>query len=388
MFDLRGISLGPVNSTPRQPQPTIPLHRPWFGEEEEVAILRVVRARELAGNGRECKMLEAELQALSGAKHVLAVSSATHALEIAVHLVGAQGGEVIVPSFTFPSVGNAIIRAGGRIRFCEIREPDLNVDLDHALSLVNRDTRALVVTHYAGHPVDCREVPVPVVEDAAHALGSRIDGRACGTVGAFGCFSFHQTKNVVAGEGGALIVQDESAARAARIFREKGTNRDDFIAGKSKFYSWVELGSSLVMPEVSAALARVQLGKIDDILCARRRIAGLYDERLAELERQGAVRIARPTATRRLSAHHIYAVLVDPVRRDQLVARMARSGVQASSHFVPLHSSPYGRRMSDSPDLPRTNRLAASLIRLPIYPDLSEQEIDYVVDSLTTAMST
>ena len=176
-------------------------------------------------------------------------------------------------------------------------------------------------------------------------------------------------------------------ARTARIFREKGTNRDDFIAGKADLYSWVDLGSSLVMPEVSAALARAQLGKLNEIVCARRRIAGLYDVGLAELERHGTLRVVRPNAPQHVTAHHIYAVLVDPARRGDLVATMARSGVQVSSHFVPLHSSPYGRSVAASPELPRTDRLAASLIRLPIYPGLSDRQIDHVVSSLTASLS-
>ena len=309
---------------------------------------------------------------------------------MAVHLLGANGGEVIVPSFTFPSVGNAIVRAGGTIRFCEVREPDLNIDVAHALSLITPTTRAIVVTHYAGHPIDPRALPVPVVEDAAHALGSRVQGRACGTLGQFGCLSFHQTKNVVAGEGGALIAADERTAREARIFREKGTNRDDFIAGRARRCSWVALGSSLVMPELSAALARVQLGKLDRILDARRRIAALYDGGLTELERRGDIRIVRPVETDGAdceSSHHIYAVLVSPSRRDRVTERLVRAGVQASSHFVPLHSSPYGRAVSDSLELPVTDRVAASLIRLPIYPGLSPDDVSKVVDTLTHAIA-
>ena len=157
------MSVTPVTNAARKAVHSIPLHRPWFGPEEEAAVLRVLRAGELAGNGPECKLLEEELRAHLGAKHVLAVSSASHALEIAIHLAGASGGDVIMPSFTFPSVGNAIIRAGGRIRFCEVRESDLNVDLDHALSLIGPNTRALVITHYAGHPADLEKVPVPIV---------------------------------------------------------------------------------------------------------------------------------------------------------------------------------------------------------------------------------
>ena len=141
------------------------------------------------------------------------------------------------------------------------------------------------------------------------------------------------------------------------------------------------------MPDLSAALARVQLGKLDKIVRARRQVAHLYDEGLAELERRGVLRVVRPTTMQPVSAHHIYAVLVDPARRNEIVATMARSGVQASSHFVPLHSSPYGRRVAESPELPRTDRLAASLIRLPIYPGLSAQDIQRVVECLAAATS-
>lgn len=182
----------------------VPLHRPWIGAAERAALARVLARGELAGNGVECRALEAELARQLDVSHALALSSATHALETAMHLLDVAGGEVVLPSFTFPSVGNAVLRAGGRPVYCEIREPDLNVDLAHALSLVGPRTRALVATHYGGHPVDSSTSPVPVVEDAAHALGSRLGGRACGTLGRFGCLSFHATKNVVAGEGGAL----------------------------------------------------------------------------------------------------------------------------------------------------------------------------------------
>lgn len=362
----------------------IPLHKPWIDTEEEAAVLSVLRSGRLAGNGAECVAFERELQARLGAGSVVALSSATHALELAMLLLDVDGGDVIVPSFTFPSVGSAILRAGGRIRFCEVREPDLNVDLDHARSLVGPATRALVVTHYAGHPQACADLPVPVVEDAAHALGSTIDGRACGTLGEAGCLSFHATKNLVAGEGGALITRDPDRARRARIFREKGTNREDFAAGRVDFYAWVGLGSSLVMPEIAAAIARVQLAKFDRILDERRRVARLYDAGLADLERAGRLRIVRPTAG--TSSHHIYAVLVDPAIRSRVASEMAASAVQASSHFVPLDRSPFGRTLTDAPPLPRTERLAASILRLPIYPGLSEGDIATVIDALTRAL--
>lgn len=363
----------------------IALHRPWFGQDEEDAVLRVLREGSLAGNGPECRALEAEIGDRLDVDEVLVVSSATHGLEIAMHLLDLEGGEVIVPSFTFPSVGNAILQAGGTVVYCDVSEPDLNLDLEQALDLVGPDTRALVVTHYAGHPLRFADVPVPVVEDAAHALGSEIDGRPCGTLGISGCYSFHQTKNLVAGEGGALVVGDPDAAHRARIYREKGTNRDDFLAGKVDHYSWVGPGSSLVMPEMNAALARVQLAKLDEITRRRRRIAGLYDAALEPLEEEGSLRIVRPRDGVS-SCYHIYAVLVPADRRQQIIREMAEDGVQAASHFIPLHSAPFGREVGRTPDLRRTELLAASLLRLPIHPGLDEADVTEVTDSLGRAL--
>jgi dTDP-4-amino-4,6-dideoxygalactose transaminase len=364
----------------------IPLHRPWFDTREEAAVLRVLRSGQLAGNGDECAALERDLQARLGASHVLALSSATHALELAMQILGVADGEVIVPSFTFPSVGSAIVKAGGRIRFCEVRQPDLNVDLEHARSLVGPSTRALVITHYAGHPQIVDDFPVPIIEDSAHALGSRIGDRFCGTLGRFGCLSFHATKNLVAGEGGAFLTSDPDAVRTAQVIREKGTNRDEFRAGRVDHYAWVSVGSSLVMPELSAALLRVQLAKIDAILDARRGVASLYDAGLADLEREGKITVVRPVGEVTTS-HHIYAILVDPAVRRAVVTGMAELGIQVASHFVPLHGSPYGRRMSDGVSLPRTERLASSVVRLPIYPGLSDEDAHRVVDALRRALS-
>jgi dTDP-4-amino-4,6-dideoxygalactose transaminase len=364
----------------------IPLHRPWIDASDEAAVVRVLRSGRLAGNGAECAALERELHARLGGQHaVVSLSSATHALELMMQLLDLQGGEVIVPSFTFPSVGNAILKAGGVIRFCEIREPDLNVDLDHARSVIGPATRALVVTHYAGHPLDAAGFPLTILEDAAHALGSAIGNRACGTLGEFGCLSFHATKNLVSGEGGALLTRNPDAARRARIVREKGTNRDDFIAGRVDRYAWVGLGSSLVLPELSAALARTQLAKFDRILEERRRIALLYDDALGDLDREGRVTIVRPVGPG-TSSHHIYAVLVDPDARPSVVERLERSGVQTASHFVPLHASPFGRSLAPDLALPRTDRLSASIVRLPIYPGLSEGEVAKVAASLREAL--
>jgi dTDP-4-amino-4,6-dideoxygalactose transaminase len=362
----------------------IPLHRPWLGAEEEAAVLRVLRSGRLAGNGSECAALERELQARLRVEHALVLASGTHALELAFRLLDVQHGEVIVPSFTFPSVANAVLGAGGTIRFCEIREPDLNVDLEDARALVGPRTRALVITHYGGHPQVARDFPVPVVEDAAHAFGSTIGDLVCGTLGVFGCLSFHATKNVVAGEGGALISRDREAVRRARIAREKGTNRDDFTAGRIDHYSWVGPGSSLVMPELSAAVARVQLAKADRILQERRRVAALYDERMADLEREGLATVVRPRDGS--SSHHVYAVLVPPVLRPHIVRIMRGRGIEVAPHFVPLHSSPYGRRLSPGVHLPTTDRIASSLLRLPIYPGLSPLDVDKIVDGLRAAL--
>jgi dTDP-4-amino-4,6-dideoxygalactose transaminase len=375
-----------VSDSP-EPAPTaagpIPLHRPWLEEREHCAVARVLASGQLSGNGVECRELERALRRALGVSHALAVSSGSHALEIAVELLEPRGAEIVVPSFTFPSVGNAILRAGAVPVFCEVREPDLNLDWAHALSLVGPRTRAIVVTHYAGHPIELAPSPVDVVEDAAHALGSTLEGRPCGTIGRFGCLSFHATKNVAVGEGGALLTSDADAARRARIWREKGTNRDDFVDGLVDRYSWVGLGSSLVLPEISAALARVQLDKLEEITRRRRDIAARYDAGLAELESRGELRVVRSVCG--ASSHHIYAVLIDPTRRPAFLRHLAAAGIGAASHFVPLHSSPFGRRVAATAGLPATERLAASVVRLPIYPELGPSDIERVVDGVERA---
>lgn len=364
----------------------IPLHRPWTDDAERKALLRVFDTGRLAGNGVECRAFEAELREALDCSHVLVLSSATAALEIAMLAIGVDGGEVIVPSFTFPSIGNAIVRAGARPVFCEVREPDLNLDVEHALSLVTPATRAIVLTHYAGHPVWIDDAPVPLVEDAAHALSSTLGGRACGTLGLVGCVSFHQTKNLVTGEGGALLTDSKPIAHLAEVFREKGTNRQDMLRGDVDFYSWVGLGSSHVMPELAAAMGRAQLAKLDAIKRARGEIAHAYDGRLADLERSDTLRIVRNPGPGE-TCHHIYAVLVDPESRQEVLASLREDGIGAASHFVPLHSSPFGCRVSDGGPLPETDRIAASIVRLPIYPGLTEDAIDRVCASLERAVA-
>jgi dTDP-4-amino-4,6-dideoxygalactose transaminase len=363
----------------------IPLNQPWYDHREEEAVVRVLRTGQLAGNGRECAALEEELAARLGVEYALAVSSGSHALEVAMELLEVRGGEVILPSFTFPSVANAVLRAGGRPVFGEIREPDLNIDLEHARNLVGERTKAVVVTHYAGHPCDFTNFPAPVIEDSAHALGSVLGEQPCGTIGQVGCLSFHQTKTCACGEGGVVLCASGEAVEKVSVLREKGTNREDFKEGRIPFYSWVGPGSSLVLPELSAAIARVQLAKLEEILSARRRIAGWYDQSFADVERQGEARIVRLLDGGNPS-HHIYALLVDPFRRASILARMRSAGVEAAHHFVPLHSSPYGRRLNPGVNLPRTDRLAASIVRLPIYPGLEEESLEKVAREFKKAL--
>ena len=363
----------------------IPLSRPFLDYREEEAVLRVLRSGRIGGNGAECHFLESELRGVLEAEHVLAVSTCSHALEITMELLDLDGGEVILPSFTFPSVANSVIRAGGKPVFCEIREPDLNLDLDHAKSLMRPQTKAVVVTHYGGNPVDFSSLPGQVVEDAAHTLGSRINRSPCGTTGRFGCLSFDHAKNVTGGEGGALICHTESDAERAKIVREKGTNRDAHLKGKATFYNWIGSGSNYVLPEVAAAMVSVQIQKLDRITAERRRIAGLYDEFLQEDEHEGRLKIVRPVGEV-VPNHHIYAILVDPRHRQDLIADLREAGIQAASHYEPLHSAPMGQQIGPFTTLPNTDRLAASVIRLPIYPGLRDQDVHRVAAALKSGL--
>ncbi len=362
--------------------------RPWIEEADAEAAADAVRGQHLVGGGPVGRDVESDLASWLDDRRPLFLNSCTAALEAAVLLSGVTpGDEVILPSFTFVSCANAVVRAGARPVFAEVNAQTLNIDPADVARLVTPRTRAIMVVHYAGRACDMARIldladrhRLRVIEDAAHALGARWQGRALGTVGDFGCFSFHATKDITCGEGGALVCRDASDIERAEILREKGTNRAAFVRGEVHKYTWVSEGGSLVASDVLAAILRVQVGRLRTILSRKRALAAKLSERL----RPVADRITLPHEWPGIeSSWHLYPVLVPAADRETVLGALHAEGIGAAFHYVPLHDSPYARARWGyrSGDLPVTERLSASLIRLPLFAAMSDADLEDVASA-------
>jgi dTDP-4-amino-4,6-dideoxygalactose transaminase len=369
----------------------LPLHRPWFDAREEHAMLAALSGTHVGGAGEHCRQLERLLRDATGARGVLALNSCTAALEIAVQVAGlGAGDEVIVPSFTFVSTANAVIKSGATPVFADIDPVSLCLDPNDVARRVTPKTRAIIPMHYAGMSCDMAALGaiaaaqgLLVIEDAAHAANASCGSRALGAIGALGALSFHETKDLVCGEGGALIVRDdERYLQAAHILSEKGTDRTAFLRGERDKYTWVGVGSSYALSDLLAAVAVEQLRKLPEItrrktIYAERLLAGLAPYR-------GFVQLPVATAGCRPN-WHIFAILVDPANRDWVIRALKAEGVSAAFHYVPLHAAPYALEAPDIAPvvLPVTDRVAASVVRLPISATFTDADCDDVVAACT-----
>jgi dTDP-4-amino-4,6-dideoxygalactose transaminase len=365
--------------------------QPDLTNEDIQAVVAALRANHLGGNGAVGQRVQAQLRGLIGTRHALLTTSCSHALEMAMMAldIGA-GDEVIVPSFAFVTAASAIVRQGARPVFAEIDEFTFNLDSDDVARRITRRTRAVVCVHYAGQGCRMDELmalarrhDLYVVEDAAQAIGAGYGGRPLGTFGHAGCFSFHITKNIIAGEGGAFVTGDDDIARRAEIIREKGTNRSAFLRGEVDKYSWVDVGSSFVPSDLLAALLGSQLARLEEITQHRVELWYGYYEGMARLEETGLV--IRPGLDPQAEINgHIYAFRVAPGIRDRVIEGLKARGIESTFHFVPLHSSPYAQKAfgCHRDDLPVTERVAASLIRLPLHTQLSVDDIEFILEQL------
>jgi dTDP-4-amino-4,6-dideoxygalactose transaminase len=372
-------------SAPREER-QIAFHAPWF-DEREVEAVREALAGRVAGDGPLGRRVEALLAERMGAPRVLLTTSGTHALELALLALGiGPGQEVICPSFTFVSSANAVLRAGARPVFAEIEETTLGLDPRDVESRITPRTAALLPVDYAGVAPDmealldlARRHGLRVVEDAAQGLAASWRGRPLGTIGDAGCLSFHETKNVTCGEGGALVVHDPEVAFRAEIGREKGTNRAAFLRGEVDKYTWVGEGSSYVLSDLLAALLLAQLAKLDAIQARRAAVVARYREGLSDWARARGVRLP-PVLPDRTPNHHIFYLLYPDERlRDQALRALRARGIAATFHYVPLHSAPHARAIGISTSLPVTDRVAGTLLRLPLHPLLSDEDVARVV---------
>lgn len=352
-------------------------------------------ARKLAGDGAFSKRCSALLEGQLEALRVMLTTSCTHALEMAALLLElGPGDEVIVPSFTFVSTVNAFVLRGARPRFVDIRWDTLNLDETRLEAAVTPQTRAIFPVHYGGISCEMDVIlavagrhGLAVVEDAAMAIGSTYRGRSLGTLGDLGALSFHETKNVSCGEGGALIVNRSEFVERAEILREKGTDRSSFLRGEIDKYGWVDLGSSYLPSDLLAALLLAQLEEVESIHARRKAAWERYDEALAEPVAQGLLeKMAIPDEC--VSSYHLYGLLLpDGAVRASVQARLREGGIQTTSHYQPLHLSKMGAQWGDGPgSLPVTEAATERLLRLPLYNEITAPQQQRVIDLLLGAL--
>jgi len=355
-------------------------------------IASALRSGHLSGDGPFSEKCRQWLEEHLGCKRALLTHSCTAALEMAAILCDlAPGDEVIMPSFTFVSTANAFVLRGAVPVFVDIRRDTLNLDERMAAEAVTPRTRAIVPVHYAG--VGCEmdalmklaeRHGLAVVEDAAQGMLAEYRGRKLGAIGHLGCLSFHETKNVISGEGGALLVNHERYLARAEIIREKGTNRAQFFRGEVDKYTWVDIGSSYLPSELIGAFLYAQLGQAEAINAMRAKLCAAYAELLEPLARRGLVTLPQPTPEGVTGNGHMYYVLLEDIeRRTALIAHLRARGVFAVFHYVPLHSAPAGRRYGRTAGrLPVTDDVAYRLLRLPLYYGLTAEGVAEVVAAI------
>ena len=369
----------------------IPFNKPFVVGKELFYIAQAVCSGHLAGDGEFTRRCNSLLEDLLGARRVLLTTSATHALEIAALLCEIEAGdEVVMPSFTFVSTANAFVLRGAKPVFVDIEEDTLNIDVGLIEGALSDKTRAIVPMHYGGVACDmagimdlAEERGLRVIEDAAHALRASSAGRSLGTIGDLGCLSFHETKNCIAGEAGALLINDEKLISRAEILREKGTNRSQFFRGEVDKYTWLDIGSSYLPSEVVAAFLFAQLEELSRIQEQREKVHRRYAEGLIELEREGRLRLPRNPRGSRHNSHLFYVLCEDAETRTRLMRFLRQRGIQAPFHYVPLHSSPMGQsvgRLGSS--MARTDDIWERILRLPLYHELTIEDQVEVIGSI------
>ena len=371
---------------------TIRFHAPWYDEREFAAVRAALEAHS-AGDGPVGRRVEGRLSEMLGGRRVLLTTSCTHALELALLALGiGPGQEVICPSFTFVSTANAALRVGARPVFADIEDRTLGLDPNDVERQLTPRTAAILPVHYAGVAPDMQALldiakrrGLRVVEDAAQGIAASWRGRALGTLGDAGCLSFHQTKNLSCGEGGALVVSDPELAKRAEIIREKGTNRAAFFRGEVDKYTWVAEGSSYVLSDVLAAILDAQLDKLAEIQSRRAAIVARYRAGLAGWAAERCVELPAQLPEREPNHHIFFLLYADTARRDRALQALRADGVMATFHYVPLHSAPHGRRISAEQELPVTDRVAGTLLRLPLHPRLSDTDVDRVIEAVRQA---
>jgi len=372
----------------------IPFNKPFMTGRELWYIAQAHTNGHLSGDGSFTKRCHAWLENNTGAARALLTHSCTAALEMAALLAEVrEGDEIIMPSYTFVSTANAFVMRGAVPVFVDIRPDTLNIDETKIEAAITARTKVILPVHYAGVACEMDTIMdiakrhnLIVIEDAAQGIMSTYKGRALGSIGHMGAYSFHETKNIIAGEGGALLVNDPVFAERAEIIREKGTNRSQFFRGQVDKYTWVDIGSSYLPGEVIAAFLWAQMEEAGNITARRLALWDGYHAALAPLEAEGKLR--RPVVPEGCTHNaHMYYILLDSLeQRSAVIANLKRQGVNSVFHYVPLHSAPAGRKFSRAhASMVHTDGLSERLLRLPLWVGLEDQQ-DRVVRALKEAL--
>jgi dTDP-4-amino-4,6-dideoxygalactose transaminase len=377
--------------------PDIPFNVAAVEGREVEYVQRAIRGGHPASGGEFCARTADLLAAHTGSPEVLMTTSCTAALELSAMLLDLRPGDtVIVPSFTFTSTALAFARAGAGLVFCDVETRTLGIDPEHLASLLDEHVRAVVVVHYAGVACDLEGIRavlaawpgVRLIEDNAHGLFGSWRGQPLGSLGRYSALSFHETKNFVCGEGGALVLNDPEDVDRARVLHDKGTNRRAFMLGQVEKYTWKDTGSSFGLSDVLAAYLLAQLEKRDVIQAKRRAIYERYEAALSPYTEELDFELNRVPDDRSSAYHMFYVLLPDRDRRNDVLESMRKKGVQATFHYLPLHTSDAGRTFAvRETQCPVSEEISGRLLRLPFYNDLSERDLDRVVGAFRDAAS-
>lgn len=368
----------------------IPFHIPYKTNKEINFISEAINSGKWSGDGTFTKKCQTFFEEKFGFKKTFLTTSCTDALEMCAILLNIQpGDEVIVPSYTFVSTANAFILRGAKVIFADSKKDHPNMDDAQLEPLITPNTKAIVVMHYAGIPCQMDKIQQLVkkhnlylIEDAALALGSKHHDQYTGTFGHLSTFSFHETKNISCGEGGLLVVNDERFIKRAEIIREKGTDRSAFFRGEINKYGWVDIGSSFLMSDILAAFLYSQLLAFDDIQDQRSEIWNKYYKELKVLEHHGVILPAFDVNDSH-SSSIFYIVLGSNDKRSQLIQYLKDKGIQTGFHYQSLHQSAYYSKTKII-HLPNSDQFSEGLLRLPLYPDLTDEQQTYIISTIKT----
>ena len=366
----------------------IPFSKPDIGDKERLALEKVLTSNKLSGGGEFTKKSEKIIKELIGSKKVLLTSSCTHALEISAILLDLkEGDEVIVPSYTFVSTALAFHMHGAKIRFADINEKDLNIDTHKLCNLVNTRTRAVVPINYGGISADypkinhiLKNTDIKIIEDNAHGIGASNDGNPLGSQGDISCLSFHASKNITSGEGGAICINNDEFLDRPEIIRDKGTNRAKFLLGEVEKYQWVDKGSNYLMSEINASMLYEQLKRLESINKNRKVIWHTYHDSLANISQERNIQIHKLNPESSSSYHIFYLIMPSSKMAIDLIKFMKSNNIDCTFHYQPLHSSPYMQLQGNKDECDVAERISKRIVRLPLYSGMKKEDTKRVID--------